>query len=124
MRVFAYFVASAFLAACVGTDDTSNTGQSVVAMNKLSANKLSANKLSANKLSANKLSANKLSANKLSANLASAGDLLATPDGREVFGFIISCALPADLTLVADIQGVHYEFPGELGLAPRWRDHP
>lgn len=122
MRVFVACIASAFLVACA-TDDVSTTHQSVVTMNRLSTNLLSANKLAANLLSANLLSANLLSANKLSVNLTAAGDLLKTADGREVFSFIVSCALPADITLVADVEGVHYEFPGELALAPHWLRH-
>jgi hypothetical protein len=34
----------------------------------------------------------------------------------------ISCAVPEDQTLVADLN--HLEFFGEIGLAPGWLDHP
>ena len=70
----------------------------------------------------NKITANKITANKLSVNLTKdLKDLLATPDGQEVFGFMISCAIPADITLVATLpDGSELDFPGEIGLAPGW----
>src|SRR5688572_21775239 len=115
------------LVACMDDDESPSEGEttsSVVINNKLSANKLSANKLSANKLSANKLSANKLSANRLALNMEGAEDLIATADGREVLAFIVSCAINDTETLVAEHDGVTYEFFGELGLANRWLDRP
>ena len=115
------------LIACADEDEPPSAGEtesSVVINNKLSANKLSANKLSANKLSANKLSANKLSANRLELNMQGAGELIATADGREVLSFIVSCAINDTETLVAEHDGVTYEFFGELGLANRWLERP
>ncbi len=136
-----------FAGACTTADpSTSSASQSVTTKNKLSANKLSANKLSANKLSANKLSANKLSANKLELNPAGSADLIATADGRDVLSYIVSCAIDADQTLVANTDQACtadsdclpdptvpfsgscasnkcvFEFPGGIGLAPHWLD--
>jgi len=103
----------------------SSVEQHITSHNKISANKISANKISANKISANKISANKISANKLSVNLDAAGDLLSTPEGQEVFSFLVSCALRPEVTLVADLDdGTHLEFPGEIGLAPAWTNRP
>jgi hypothetical protein len=112
-------------AACMGGDevDSGEIRSNLVAHNKLTANKLTANKLTANKLTANKLTANKLTANRLQLH-KSADDLLATPEGREVLSFIISCAINEGVTLVAEYEDEEYEFYGELGLANKWLDHP
>jgi hypothetical protein len=123
----------------------------VVAVNRLSSNRLAANKLASNKLAANRLAANRLSSNRLAANGLGTGDLLSTPDGRNVLSYVIGCALPAGETLVAPQSGAPacsvdtdcpndsggllpfpvcsqgqcvYEFPGNVGLAPQWADEP
>ncbi len=111
-----------------GDEDIDGTGEvssAIIVDNKLAANKLAANKLAANKLAANKLAANKLAANKLELNQVGANDLLETAEGREVLGFIVSCAVAEGNTLVAhDSMANEYEFFGEVGLANRWLDHP
>lgn len=116
------FTCLAVVGSSACTDDlaTRSSSHGLVSSNRLAANRLAANRLAANRLAANRLAANRLAANRLAANLATVGDLLKTPDGREVLSFIVSCALPEDVTLVADFEGVHYEFPGEIGLAPEW----
>jgi hypothetical protein len=83
--------------------------------------KLGANKLGANKLGANKLGANKLGANKLGANALATTDMMASADSREVFSYIVGCAIPSGSSIVAkNAAGVSYTFPGALGLAPAW----
>jgi hypothetical protein len=99
---------------------------------KLSANKLAANKLSpysaaansaaASKLAASAIAAGQLEPNRYTANPESTSDFMATSEGREVLSFIVSCALPADATLVATLpDGSPFEF---FGLANEWLDHP
>jgi hypothetical protein len=120
-------VTTLLLSGCIPAADSpseSETQSTIVTNNRLAANRLAANRLAANRLAANRLAANRLAANRLAANLLGAEDLLATPEGREVLGFIVSCAVPADETLVADFMGTTYEFPGEIGLAPTWLHHP
>jgi len=117
--LFACFVVLG-LSACTDDLATGSSTESVVSGNRLAANRLAANRLAANRLAANRLAANRLAANRLAANLATVGDLLMTPDGREVLSFIVSCALREGDVLVADFMGDHFEFPGELGLAPEW----
>ena len=110
-----------------------------LAANKLAANKLAANRLAANKLAANKLAANRLAANRLAANRLAGAQLLATPDGRELYSYIISCALPESLAIEVAIPSAadtappdtHYActdelcvFEGGLGLAEHWLDRP
>ncbi len=74
--------------------------------------------------------------NALSANALSANALLVDATGRSVYSYIISCALPADVVVIADVPGVSdtpvgspytcsaasqtCTFPGGLGLAPYW----
>ena len=127
--------ASLSLVGCVAAVDTSSTTQQATVHNKLASNKLASNKLASNKLASNKLASNKLASNKLAVNMLGAGDLLSTEDGREVFSYIVGCALPDSVTLVANIPGAPdvapgdfpfsctagvCEFPGALGLTPSW----
>ena len=95
-----------------------------ISLNGVSLNGISVNRITANRITANRITANRITANRLSLNLSSARGLLATTEGRELLGFLISCAIPEDQTLVADFKGNHYEFPGGLGLAPDWAEHP
>ncbi len=101
-----------------------------LAANRLAANRLSpysaaANSAAASKLAASPVAAVQLEPTRYAANPESTADFVATPQGREVLGFIVSCALPSDITLVATgPDGTVFEFPGEIGLAKEWLDHP
>ncbi|HET9620735.1 MAG TPA: hypothetical protein VFP84_05195 [Kofleriaceae bacterium] len=88
--------------------------------NHLVANHLVANHLVANHLVANRLVSTRLTDHRLTANMRSAGSMLQTEDGREVFAFLVSCALPADITVVAEVDDQTFEFGGDVGLAPEW----
>jgi hypothetical protein len=111
-------------AACADVPGESSAPQALLGGNRLSANRLSANRLSANRLSANRLSANRLSANRLTVNLRSAGNLLSTEEGRDLFSFVVGCALPDDLSLEATVGDTTFVFVGEIGLVPDWLTHP
>ena len=95
-----------------------------ISLNGISLNGISLNGISLNSIAANKIVANRISAERLSLNLSSARDLLTTAEGREMLRFVIGCAIPGDQILVADFKGRHYEFPGELAVAPEWLEHP
>jgi hypothetical protein len=73
----------------------------------------------------NRLAVNRLAVNRLEANLQGMGDLLATAEGQELLGYIISCALPEGTVIEAKdpVTGDPLEFFGGLGLAKRWIDH-
>src|SRR5258706_2206668 len=105
--------------------------------NRIAANRIAANRIAANRISANKLAARKLSENRLEANSVAA-KMLSTADGREVYSYIISCALPEGKEIDATISGApdsappetlytcaneSCRFPGSLGLAEYWIDH-
>jgi hypothetical protein len=114
--------------------------QAATGWNRLAANKLASNRLAANKLAANGLSSNKLAANSLASSTftATPSDLLTTADGRFVYAYIVSCALPTGITLEAVIPGAPdscegctvdtpytcvngtCDFAGVLGLTPNW----
>ena len=110
------FITTTSLIACAAESPSENQATQASTIN---------NKISSNKISSNKISSNKISSNKLSVNIDAAGDLLSTPDGQEVFSFLVSCALPADITLEATLpDGTVLDFLGELGLAPAWIHRP
>lgn len=118
------------------------------ASNRLAANRLAANRLAANRLAANRLAANRLAANALAGEklvtvrLQANGDtaeMLGTADGREVYSYVISCALGEHTTIEADVAGApdtappdtiysckngHCVFKGSIGLAEHWIDRP
>jgi len=107
-----------------------------LAGNRLAGNRLAGNRLAGNRLAGNRLAGNKLSAQRLQAN-QDTSDILQTEDGREVYSYMISCALAAGTTIEADIPGAadtappdtlydckngHCTFPGSIGLAEHWID--
>jgi hypothetical protein len=108
------------LAACADVPGESTTRATVLTANRVTVNGVTANRVTVNRLPATRLSTSRLSDGTLSVNMDSAGKLLSTEDGREVFSFIVSCALPSDIMLSADVDGTTYGFSGELGLAPEW----
>lgn len=110
--------------------------QAAETTNRLAQNRLAQNKLSANRLAQNRLAQNSLSSTRLEADLATA-ELLSTSDGREVYSYIIGCALPETWTIEATIPGAQdtappdtlytcanerCTFSGGLGLAQHWID--
>jgi hypothetical protein len=65
--------------------------------------------------------------------------LLSTADGRELLGYLVGCAIPSGVSLVASVPGAADSappstlftcvdgtctFPGQIGLAPSWLDRP
>ena len=104
--------------------------------NRLASNKLASNKLASNELASDKLASNALSSTRLEANMATA-ELLATADGRDVYSYLIGCALPGGMSIQATVPGApdtgpdaNYTctseecvFTGSLGLAESWIDH-
>ncbi|HEY0189831.1 MAG TPA: hypothetical protein VGC42_01835, partial [Kofleriaceae bacterium] len=92
--------------------------------NRIGVNRIGVNRIGVNRIGVNRIALNRISNKRLRVNLDSAGELLATDEGREVFSLAMSCALDADTTLVATIEGNDFEFAGEIGLATHWLDHP
>ncbi|HEX8113385.1 MAG TPA: hypothetical protein VF516_36900 [Kofleriaceae bacterium] len=86
----------------------------------VSSNRILLNRILLNRIALEQIALDRISVGRLSVNTASAGGLLATADGRDVFSLVVSCAVPSDVTLVATVNGAQFEFPGEVGLAPQW----
>jgi len=129
----------------------SSWSEAAVTTNRLASNKLASNRLASNKLASNKLASNKLASNKLASNgLAqdplpatrleadpASAEMLSTPDGREVFSYLVECALPEALTIEAVVPGAAdtappetlyacesevCTFQGSIGLAQHWAE--
>ena len=113
------------LVGCLAPDgDESDEAVDVVQQAALTNNALTNNALTNNALTNNALTNNALTNNALTNNALTNNALLSTaltdPNAREVFKYIVSCALPpaSQVSFVAD--GVSYTYPGELGLAAPW----
>jgi hypothetical protein len=117
-------VTASVLVACTELPTESTTRSPVVALNRIALNRIALNRIALNRLAANQLSAARLSTGQLSVNVDSAGKLLDTEDGREVLSLIVSCAMPPDIDLLATVDGVTFDFPGELGLTAGWLVNP
>jgi len=117
-------VAVSLLAACAEAPDESTTTLPRVIGNGVLVDKLTGVKPASNKLASDKLAGVRLGDNLFQLNLDSASKLLSTADGIEVLSFIVSCALPADITLEATVDGTTLDFFGEVGLAHDWMARP
>jgi hypothetical protein len=108
--------------ACVDEDELvlSTTTQTILEVNKITSNKITSNRLELNKITSNKITSNKITSNsyKITSN-----QLIFTEEGRELLTYLVSCAIPAGVTLEATHAGVVYVFAGEIGLAPKWITH-
>jgi hypothetical protein len=140
MRPLYFAAATSLLIACTVDSPTNEgvTSQAIEGHNRLASNRLASNRLASNRLASNRLASNRLASNSLSyVALAETADLLQTVEGRDVYSYIVSCALPADVTIEADIANAadtappetaytcsagHCVFDGNLGLAPSWLD--
>lgn len=155
MRTLMFAVAIAAAAAGCTLDDsldTAGTAQQAKMQNRLASNRLASNRLASNRLASNRLASNAISATELIANMEDA-QILETSEGRDVYSYLISCALSFDQSIIADLSYLpvgtrpvatncddpgtagencpNYSctaagvctFSGNLGLAPRWKDH-
>ena len=128
---------SVCLIACtVSPADESSVTQHAESHNRLASNRLASNRLASNRLASNRLASNRLASNRLASNALTA-EILESEEGRDVYSYIIGCALPDGVTIEADVPGAedtlpdapytcvneHCTFYGNLGLAPRWIDH-
>ena len=133
MRSAVFVVAAAsVLMACTDDPETSTTNQHVEAHNRIATNRIATNRIATNKLAGTALSRNRLQV-----KMPEASDLLSTADGRTVYSYLVSCAVPSDITLEVDLPGVpdttpddsytcvggHCVFPGSVGIAPEWLRH-
>ncbi len=119
----AVFLASLTLTACSSTpgevETVGSAHEAALANNALANNALANNALANNALANNALANNALANNAL-ANNSLVDIALQDPNAREVFKYVVSCALPADAQIDVEVQGVLYTFPGGVGVAPEW----
>ena len=95
--------------------------QSVVVDNRIALNRIALNRIALNRIALNRIALNRIALNRLQANLSSIGTLLDSPEGREVFSFVVSCALEEGSVLVVNHPTLGtLNFLGEIGLAPQW----
>jgi len=106
---------------------TSPTDEAVgeARQNALFENALFENALFENALFENALFENALFENALTTQTLTATPLfmaaLEDPNAREVFKYIVSCALPEEQQITVNVSGVDYTFAGHgEGLAPEW----
>jgi hypothetical protein len=138
MRCAVFVFAASVLIGC--TDDptaTSTTSQDLASRNKIASNKIASNKIASNKIASNQIAGAAITRNRLTVKMPEAAEILSTEDGRIVYSYLISCAIPSDVTLEADLPGVpdtapddpytcvggHCTFTGSVGLAPEWLRH-
>jgi hypothetical protein len=135
--VLAIAIASVLPACLLGDEEPLSSGsQSVTGWNRLAGNRLAGNRLAGNRLAGNRLAGNSLSSTRLVA-LAETAAMLNDEEGREVYSYMVSCALPYPMTIEAEVPGApdtappdtnytctggHCVFDGNLGLAPEWVD--
>ena len=99
------------LAGCAVDLDTSTDEEALTASNRLASNRLATNRLATNRLATNGLAQAALTSS----------TLIETADGRDVFSYVVGCALPTGSSItVQDSYGTSYTFPGLIGLAPEW----
>lgn len=127
--MYAVALASLSLAGCAVTpgeveENIGSASQDALGFNALGFNALGHNALGFNALGYNALGYNALGHNALtSVSLSSNGEVLKDlqdPNAREVFSYIVSCALPASQSVSVKVQGTTYNYPGALGVAPEW----
>ena len=116
---------------------TSTTDQDLSTWNRLAQNRLAQNRLAQNRLAQNRLAQNSLNSTSVEA-LHETARILETEGGRELYSYLINCALEEGTTVEATVPTAtdtappsslytctnqHCTFPGALGLAPEWRWH-
>ena len=138
----AMFASALMACAASPSPDEGSTTQHSEGWNRLAGNRLAGNRLAGNRLAGNRLAGNRLAGNSLTSTsfeaLTETSEILSKPEGRDVYSYIVSCALPADVSIEADVEGAadtappntpyycsneHCIFPGGLGVAPRWLEH-
>ncbi|NVB85244.1 MAG: hypothetical protein HOV81_43165 [Kofleriaceae bacterium] len=130
--------ATIFASACTIEDPTtSTTDEALSTWNRLAQNRLAQNRLAQNRLAQNRLAQNSLNATSVEA-LHETARILETEGGREMYSYLINCALNDGTTVEANVPTAqdtappntlytctnhHCVFPGALGLAEEWRWH-
>lgn len=102
-----------------GSEAVGVVEEPLVTENALTINALTTNALTTNALATNALTTNALTTNALTANSV-VTDALRDELARELFSYVVSCALPAGAHVDLTIDGVDYVFNGQIGIFPQW----
>jgi hypothetical protein len=122
----------------IASATVASPSHAVVTHNRLATNRLATNRLATNRLATNRLATNALTTGALAAD-PSADELLSTSEGRDLYAYVVECALPAGTDIQATVPGApdtdpqsdlsytctseQCVFSGALGLMPRWATH-
>lgn len=105
-------------------DDTSSSAQDVTSSNRIAMNSLSQSRLELFRISNDAIGGQRLGPGRYQLS-ATAETMLDSDVKRDVFTFVVGCALDKSTTLVGTAaDGTQYEFPGQIGLAKSWLHHP
>ncbi len=117
-------LASLTLTGCFGApgeveEQIDTADEELITNNALNNNALNNNALNNNALNNNALNNNALNNNALNNN-ALVQAALTDSNARQVFKYIVSCALPGGKSVSVNVDGTTYTYNGALGLAPEW----
>jgi hypothetical protein len=117
-------LASLTLTACTSAtgeveEPVGTVQQASLTLNSLTLNSLTLNSLTLNSLTLNSLTLNSLTLNGLQ-NEPLVDEALTSPTSREVFAFVVGCALPDGEDIKVTNSAGNFLFKGQLGLAPEW----
>ncbi|MCX5741584.1 MAG: hypothetical protein NT062_03690 [Proteobacteria bacterium] len=115
-------LASLSITACVDDADSGDGEISEASQAVVSTNALSFNRIATNRIATNRIATNGLGQGVFALDTASAGELLSTPEGRELLTYVVSCALAKTQVLEGSYAGTTYTFGGDIGLASAWVD--
>jgi hypothetical protein len=106
------------------TESVASIQQPAITNNAITNNAITNNAITNNAITNNAITNNAITNNAITNNAitnnAITSAALEDPNARELFKYIVSCALPATSHVDLTIDGVDYSFPGELSLAPKW----
>lgn len=100
-------------------EDVDEIQQEFVTVNGITINGITINGLATNGITLNGITLNGLTDSVMMGN-SRLIDALREPGARELFTFIVSCALPEGKEVKLKIDGKKYVFKGEIGVAPEW----
>ena len=93
--------------------------QPIITTNALTTAALTTNTLTSNSVATDALTSQPLTTDALASNPPVLG-ALADAMTRELFFYIVSCALPLGAHVDVTVDGATYGFDGQIGLVPQW----
>jgi hypothetical protein len=103
----------------VESESVATTQEAAFTSNAFTSNAFTSNAFTSNAFTSNAFTSNAFTSNALLANQFTA-DALHDPLSREALKYITSCALPESAHIQFSVDGVNYNYKGQLALAPEW----